>query len=120
MSSSLDSIMQYSPDKRYTYLLEQVKATQSLWILTDEDGCVMLNTEDEDCVPVWPSKEYALYWASGDWEGCKAQAIALKDWLVRWTSGLEGDDLCVVVCPNPDEEGLVLSPEMFETDLLRS
>ncbi len=26
--------------------------TVEVWILTDEHGCVMLNTEDEDCVPV--------------------------------------------------------------------
>lgn len=111
--------MQLSPDKRYAYLLEQAKATQQLWILTDEHGSVMLNTEDEDCVPVWPDQDLAEYWASGEWTNCEAKAISLSDWLSRWTSGLQSDDLCVVVCPNPEEDGLVLDPDMFDEDLRR-
>lgn len=116
-SLSLREIMQLTADKRYAHLLDEVKQTQTIWILTDEHGSVMLNTEDEDCVPVWPSKEFAEYWASGDWEGCKALSISLEHWLDRWTMGLEGDDLCVVVCPVPDEAGLVLDPDMFDADL---
>jgi hypothetical protein len=117
MSSNINSVMQLTADKRYAYLLEQAKANQEVWILTDEHGSVMLNTEDEDCVPVWPAKEFAQYWATGEWADCKAKAISVNDWLERWTSGLEGDDLCVVVCPNPEEAGLVLDPDMFDEDL---
>jgi hypothetical protein len=113
----MQSVMQMSPDQRYTHLIDQAKIHRQLWILTDEHGCVMLNTEDEDCVPVWPTKELAEYWATGDWVNCKAQAISLKDWLARWTSGLQSDDLYVVICPNPDEAGLVIDPDMFDEDL---
>ncbi|MFC4701103.1 DUF2750 domain-containing protein [Glaciecola siphonariae] len=119
MTSTLLSIMQMPADKRYTHLLAQAKTTQLLWILTDEHGCVMLNTEDEDCVPVWPSQDYAQYWATGDWADCKAQSIGVNEWLERWTTGLEGDELLVVACPNPDEPGLVLEPDMFDEDLRR-
>lgn len=119
MSLNTQQIMQMPADKRYQYLLEQAKMNQQLWILTDEHGCVMLNSEDEDCVPVWPDQALAEYWATGDWAHCKAQAIALKDWLDRWTTGLQSDDLCLVVCPNPEEAGLVIEPDMFDDDLRR-
>ncbi len=111
--------MQMPADKRYSYLLEQAKANQQLWILTDEHGSVMLNTEDEDCVPVWPEQGLAEYWATGEWADCKAQAISLSDWLARWTPGLQSDDLFIVASPNPDEAGLVLDPDMFDEDLRR-
>lgn len=119
MSLSIQQVMQMSPDKRYTYLLEQAKVGQQLWILTDEHGSVMLNSEDEDCVPVWPDKALAEYWATEDWVDCKAKAISLSDWLDRWTPGLIDDDLYVVVCPNPAEDGLVVDPDMFDEDLRR-
>jgi len=114
---SVDKIMQMPVDKRYRHLLEQIKLHQQLWILTDEHGAVMLNDEDEDCVPVWPNKAFAQYWASGDWETCKATPISLEDWLDRWTDGLEGDELFIAVCPNPAEDALVIEPSMFDEDL---
>ena len=31
----------------------------------------MLNSEEEDCVPVWPNEEFALQWATGEWSECR-------------------------------------------------
>ena len=90
---------------------------RQIWILTDEHGCVMLNTEDEDCVPVWPHQELAEQWATGEWENCKAEAISLNKWHSRWTYGLEDDELAVVVFPNQNEEGVVLFPDEFDFEL---
>lgn len=117
MPSDLIEIQQLSPEKRYDYLVKHVLETQKVWILTDEHGCVMLNTEDEDCVPVWPSEGFAKDWATGDWQECKPLAIELKTWLQRWTEGLAGDEVDIVVFPNPGEDGLVISPDEFDQAL---
>jgi len=78
---------------------------------------MMLNTEDEDCVPVWPNKEFAEQWITGDWQACKAEAISLSKWQSRWTVGLAEDELAIVVFPNQAEEGLVLLPDEFDFEL---
>ena len=122
MSTSLDpkiaaDIGQYDPEKRLKYLLKEVVANQQIWILTDEDGCVMLNSDDEDCAPVWPDQEFAEAWATGEWADCKAEAISLKVWFSRWTQGLEGDDVAIAVFPNQDEEGLVISAQELDFEL---
>lgn len=117
MSLDMESVIQLSAEKRHAYLLTQVNINQKIWILTDEHGCVMLNSEDEDCVPIWPAKEFAEYWATGEWSDCKPQAIPLKDWFERWTHGLEGDGVAIAVFPNPDEEGVVVFPDTFEQEL---
>lgn len=117
MSPELDQIIQMSPEQRHSYLLTQVTLNQSIWILTDEHGCVMLNSDDEDCVPVWPAREFAEYWATGEWSDCVATAIPLKDWLERWTTGLEGDGVSVAVFPNPEEEGIVVFADTFDEEL---
>jgi len=57
MSDQLDpqkikTIQQYDAQQRYTYLLKEVVKNSQIWLLVDEHGCVMLNSEDEDCVPV--------------------------------------------------------------------
>ncbi|GAB2687191.1 DUF2750 domain-containing protein [Aliiglaciecola sp. 3_MG-2023] len=117
MSSQFHDVIQLSPEKRHAYLLTQATIHQKIWILTDEHGCVMLNSEDEDCVPVWPSEEFAKYWATGDWADCTPKAITLSDWFERWTRGLEGDGVNIAVFPNPDEEGIVVFPDVFDSEL---
>lgn len=120
MTQNISEVLNMSVEKRYAYLLKEVSLAQQVWILADEHGCLMLNSEDEDCVPVWPAREFAQYWATGDWAECVPKAIPLKDWLSRWTNGLEGDEVNVAVFPNPDEDGLILTPDEFDADLRKS
>ncbi|GAB3522815.1 DUF2750 domain-containing protein [Photobacterium alginatilyticum] len=116
-SSQITAIQAYDAEKRYKYLVKEVVSNRQIWILTDEHGCVMLNTDDEDCVPVWPNKEFAESWATGEWESCKAEAISLNKWHSRWTHGLEDDELAVVIFPNQDEDGLVVYPDELDYEL---
>ncbi|WP_059364919.1 DUF2750 domain-containing protein [Pseudoalteromonas sp. '520P1 No. 423'] len=113
----ITTISQYDIEKRYKYLIKEVVKNQSIWILTDEHGCVMLNTDDEDCVPIWPNQAFAQAWATGDWDECKAKEIDLKTWHSRWTHGLEDDDLAIVVFPNLEEDGLVVFPDELDFEL---
>jgi hypothetical protein len=122
MPSSLDpklaaSISQYDPEQRLKYLVKEVVASQQIWILKDEDGCVMLNSDDEDCAPVWPNKEFAEAWATGEWAECQPEAISLNVWFSRWTQGLEDDEVAIAVFPNQDEEGLVISAQELDFEL---
>jgi len=75
---NIDKIERYTPEERLRYLVKEVVSHKQIWILTDEDGCVMLNSEDEDCAPVWPNQEFAQSWATGEWQDCEPKAISLK------------------------------------------
>ncbi|GGW89825.1 DUF2750 domain-containing protein [Alteromonas halophila] len=100
--------------------LARIREQQSVWILTDEHGCVMLTTEDEEGVPVWPQGDLAALWATDEWAHCEPLAISLKDWLEKWTGGMLQDDLMVMVCPLPGEDGEVLDPEDFAQQLTKA
>ncbi len=114
---SLKQIINLNDEDRVKYFLKQVRQHQAIWILTDEHGCVMLNTEDEDCVPVWPSQETAELWINEEWTTCKAESIGLNKWYSRWTNGLMDDELAIVVFPNINEEGHVFYPDELENEL---
>ena len=117
MDTQQQQISQLSPEKRLNYLLKEINKNQQVWILTDEHGSVMLNTEDEDCIPVWPSADFALNWATGEWSHCQASPIQLDVWLERWTNGLLEDEVMIAAFPNPEEEGVLLFPDEFEFEL---
>ena len=93
--------------------ITQFVENQQIWILTDEYGSVMLTTEDEDCIPVWLSKIDAEKWATEDWQGFEAVVITLSTWLNKWTDGLGDDELAIVINPQQEIDGLVISPFEF-------
>mgnify|MGYP000117901166 CR=1 FL=1 len=113
----LTKIQQYSDEKRADFFIKEAVQHNKIWILTDEHGCVMLNTEDEDCVPVWPNEAFAESWANNEWQHCKPEAISLNKWFSRWTSGLIEDDIAIVVFPSDAEQGMVYDPEDVEQRL---
>lgn len=93
--------------------LSTIKEDKKLFILKDEHGCVMLTTDDEDGVPVWPDADLALLWATDEWADCEAMELSTKEFLTKWVPGMSQDDLMVIVCPVPGEEGEVISPAEF-------
>ena len=117
MSDHLNDLLQLDLTARLNYSIKEMVKNNCIWILTDEHGCMMLNTEDEDCVPVWPSAELANLWINNDWQHCRAEAIDLTTWFSRWTSGLMEDDLALLVFPLETGEGMVIFPDEFD-DLL--
>lgn len=116
-SPSTAQIEQFTPEQRLKYLLKEVVSHQQIWILTDDDGCVMLNSDDEDCAPVWPNEEFAQAWATGEWQDCQPKAISLQKWHSHWTSGLEDDDVYVAIFPSLDQEGLIISSQELDFEL---
>ena len=106
-----------TPEGRYDFLVEQVKEHKELWVLQDNDGCVMLTTDDEDCIPVWPSEETASLWAEDDWQDCRPLSIDLAEWLERWVPGMEDDELYVAVFPMLEDLGVVIPPHELEQRL---
>ncbi|GIU21620.1 DUF2750 domain-containing protein [Shewanella colwelliana] len=117
MSKSAKDASKMTPEARYDYLVEQAKSEKVLWTLQDLDGCVMLTTEDEDCIPMWPCEESAKQWAVDDWADCTPLAIPLDEWLERWVPGMQDDDLFVAVFPVQEDLGVVIPPYELEQRL---
>ncbi len=115
--SHLNDVLKLSDESRVEYLFNEILKHRKIWILTDEHGCVMLNTDDEDCIPVWPSQETAELWINQDWKHCTAESISLNKWLSRWSIGLEDDELAIVVFPDLINQGMILYPAEFEHEL---
>ena len=65
--SQLHPLLEKNAFQRLEASLATIKAEEKLFILKDEHGCVMLTTDEEDGVPVWPDAELALLWATEDW-----------------------------------------------------
>jgi len=119
MSDSTPVTVPRDPMERFNLFFKKTAESKMIWLLIDEHGSVLLNTDDEECVPVWPTQKHALQWATEEWEGFTAESISIAKWKSRWTRGLEQDDLSIVVFPDPEGEGVVLYPDEFEFEVLK-
>jgi hypothetical protein len=119
-ADDLNKLSLLDAEQRYDYFIQAVADLEKIWILVDEEGFVLVDADEERCIPVWPHAELAELWINGDWAQCQAQAIDIATWLDKWTSGLDGDELAIAVFPHAAEPGVVIGPEEFSETLIEA
>ena len=102
-----NAAVQLNADYRYDHFISKVAQHQQLWTLKDEKGLLLLESEGDVCLPLWPHARYAQDWIQGDLAGYAPQSITLAVFLERWAEGLEQDQIAVAVFPLPDAAGIV-------------
>ncbi len=109
--SEFNTVSLLSPDSRYDYFVEKIVAGGEVWSLAGEDGWVVMTSDDgEECLPVWPHEDFAAEWATGEWADCKPTAVALNEWVGRWTPGMEKDGTLLAIFPDEESEGTIVAP----------
>ncbi|TDO98676.1 DUF2750 domain-containing protein [Marinomonas balearica] len=99
-----------APDEeRLTYFVTAVKDSKEVWSLSNEEGYVMVETDDGDCVMVWPDAEFAAQWAVDEWDDCEPIAVSLEEFRTTWLPSLEQDNITLAVFPNIEDEGKLTS-----------
>lgn len=109
---SLDQRIQLlaSPDDvRLEYFVSTVKDSGTVWSLSNEEGFVMVETDEGDCVMVWPDADFAAQWAVDEWDDCEPVAVEMDTFQSMWLPSLEQDNITLAVFPNIDDEGKLTS-----------
>jgi hypothetical protein len=102
---------------RYRWCLQLVADWQEVWGLNNPDGWVLSSGPAGDAFPIWPHPDLAQLCARGEWEGSTPEAIPLDELLEELLPVLEQDGLRVVVFPDPEGEGVVVTPAELRADL---
>lgn len=55
-AEQIETINRYNEEDRFKYCVKEIVVNREVWILKDEHGCVMLNTEDDDCASMAKSR----------------------------------------------------------------
>lgn len=119
-ADDLNKLSLLDAEQRYDYFIQAVADLEKVWILVDEEGFVLVDADEERCIPVWPHSELAEQWINGDWAQCQAQAVDIATWLDKWTTGLDGDELAIAIFPHAQEPGVVIGPEEFAETLIEA
>ncbi len=102
-----NAALQLDADYRHDHFISKVTRHGLLWVLKGEKGLLLLESEGEVCLPLWPHPSYAADWAKDELADYAPQSITLPVWLEHWAAGLEKDHVAVAVFPLPDAAGIV-------------
>ncbi|MDO6763642.1 DUF2750 domain-containing protein [Agarivorans sp. 1_MG-2023] len=108
--SSVEENSRLTTKQRYQQFIEQARKTQQVWTLSDEQGCLIIETGDEKVLLLWSEQALAEHWASKDHSSFNALAISLSDLTEKWLPGMANDGFDVAVAPSFAGEGTIVAP----------
>jgi hypothetical protein len=94
-------------EQRYQQFLEQIAAGGDLWVLSDGESFALLNSEGEECLPLWADEASARQWSNDP--ALAPRQVPMADWFERWVPGLGNDNILVAVNPGESGDAVVLS-----------
>lgn len=107
-----------SPEERSEYCLQQMLEQQALWGLFGEKGWLLLQAEEDACLPIWAHESCAKAWVRGDFPDCQPKQISLDDWQQQWLPGMAENGTLILVFPlAEDEEGIMLTAQELADSL---
>jgi hypothetical protein len=115
-SPSTDPIQAFyrsTSQARYDATVKQIRQTATLWTLSDEQGCVIVDSGKERCLPIWPTQETAAAWATAEHASCQPMAVELSAFMDKWVTGMSQDGFDLAIAPSMAAECLVETPEQF-------
>lgn len=112
--NDLDAVPALSADERHDYFVDKILQGGKVWTLGSDRGMVMMSSDGEECLPLWPHPDFAASWANGDWSDCKPVSVDLKAWRERWIPGMQKDGVVLAVFPGSGEDALVVEPRELE------
>ncbi|TRY32582.1 DUF2750 domain-containing protein [Aliiglaciecola sp. M165] len=108
-SDEFVEISKLQPEERFDYALTAMVENRELWGLFGENGWLLLQAEEDACVPIWPHESFAKAWEKDDFPDCTPKKIDLDAWLNQWLPGMQKNGTLVLVFPiGDDEEGIML------------
>lgn len=92
--------MKSQAEQQLQVFVDNSKASQTIWALQDPQTddwvvCDSVEYSDTDVMPLWSNEAGANAYCTQEWQGYKAVAITVDDYLEHWVSDLNYDGVLV-------------------------
>jgi hypothetical protein len=115
----IDSVLSESPEKRFEYTIKRIADWETLWTIVDEaEALGMLTDEVQNVIfPIWPFKEFAQLYCTGNFANYTPMVIELSDFLEEYLPDYENKNYKLSLLPLPTKKGEVMDISMFREAL---
>lgn len=94
-------------EQRYDHFIAATREGAEVWVLSDGESFALLNSDGEECLPLWADADSARAWSTD--ATLEPRAVPMEAWFDRWVPGLDGDQIQVAVNPGESGDAVVLS-----------
>jgi hypothetical protein len=117
--NKLQNIFNLSAKERYGYFVRKVADFQTVWLVRDEEGLVMLGGDEEQSksIPVWPEKEFAALLLTGEWESYRVEEMPVDEFLI-WLDELQKEGIQLAAFPKDSLQSIVVEAREMKAHLL--
>jgi hypothetical protein len=107
------------PETRFEYTVKRIADWETLWTIADESDSLGMLTDDAKNVifPIWPFKEFAQLYCTGEFANYKPMVIELSDFLDEYLPDYEKKNYKLSLLPLPTKRGEVMDISMFREAL---
>jgi hypothetical protein len=102
-----EALVQKPANIRYEYFIKKVVDAEEVWGLYEDGWATAQDEEGNMVIPFFPKREFAEHTARNEWEGCKAVAIDLDDFMDEWLVGMKKDNVRPSIFPTDEDAALV-------------
>lgn len=112
MTTQAEQESQLPARERAELLVDRVLESKVIWGLMGAEGWIMVDSETQTCLPLWPDEASVAFWQRKDLPDSKPQAIALDEFTGTWLPGLKKNQIGLVLFPSGSlREGIVTSAD---------
>lgn len=112
MTTQAEQESQLPARERAELLVDRVLESKMIWGLMGAEGWIMVDSETQTCLPLWPDEASVACWQRKDLPDSKPQAIALDEFTGTWLPGLKKNQIGLVLFPSGSlREGIVTSAD---------
>lgn len=88
-----------SAEERLELLVMYCENASEIWMLQGENGFIMMESEEELTLPVWPHRDFALHWQKEHDVTAETVSVSLADFIALWAPGLDNNQTTIVAFP---------------------
>jgi len=116
-SQEIEAFFRLTTNTRYDAIVKHCKQKRALWVLQDNEGCIIIDLGQDKVLPIWHDEELAKIWRGSEYPQAEALHISFQDFSTKWLSGMTKDGFSLGIAPNLAGESIVISAEEFAADI---
>lgn len=113
----MNNVFNLSSQERYGYLIRKTADFETIYLIVDdEEQYVMIGSNGNNFLPVWPEKEFAQLFLADDWVNCIIEEMSIYNFM-EWLDDLSNDNIEIAGFPDLDLNTVCVSANEMKNHL---
>ena len=115
-TEEMKSVLNSDLDSRVRYFVHKVADWESFWLVCDSEGNLFggYDSNDRECISVWPFKEYADLVLADSKNKDKLTEMTINKFLDEYVDELTKKNISIIIFPDKKLHGAIMAADVFK------